>query len=261
MSHAAVHALVVQLGALVSEMQVLEWLNLEENRGIGPIYLLSSDRTCRSCEALTWRCCLWPLSRDHPDRSDSARARTRSRDLSHESSCQRSCIRVPGRRSEAHLGGPRLNNTCRWRDTIKKLLYRKGKFHRHIKGGVAWRDYVSFLWPDSGPIGYNTTTDDANAVFTCNIRETEAWVRLRFVSRTLARADRFYQVHSFTCSCLNEIVVGVNQYVWCYIHFNKITYYFWLMQKRKGRYVHYNVVLEKGNSIVTGGLTVLVKVL
>ena len=36
-----------------------------------------------------------------------------------------------------------------------------------VKMAVAWRDYASFSWLESGPIGYHTTTDEAIAVFSC----------------------------------------------------------------------------------------------
>ena len=56
-----------------------------------------------------------------------------------------------------------------------------------FKGGVACRDYVSYPWLDSGPIRYNTTTDDATrsihvpATYAKPKRERE----LRSLSQTL----------------------------------------------------------------------------
>ena len=63
---------------------------------------------------------------------------------------------------------------------------------------------MSFPWPDLGPIRYDTTTNDATAVFTCvqHMRD-RSMRRTWFVSRRLACAD---QVHSFMCSCPKEVV-------------------------------------------------------
>ena len=90
-----------------------------------------------------------------------------------------------------------------------------------VKGSVSWRDFVSFPLPYPGPIGYNTTTDDATAAFACVQRMRNGSVRRTSVCfantsahwPSLARADPVNQVYSFTCSCPKEDVDGVNQYL------------------------------------------------
>ena len=86
---------------------------------------------------------------------------------------------------------------------------------------MSWREYVSFPWPYLGPIGYNTTTDDATAAFTCvqHMRNRS----MRRTSVCFANASALTQlIKSIRLRAVvqKEDVDGVNQYLPWYTPFN-----------------------------------------
>ena len=67
-----------------------------------------------------------------------------------------------------------------------------------LKGGVAWRDNVSFRWPDLGPIGYNRTYgrhDRSIHVHAIYAKPNRRWGELQSVSRILARWPLIKSIH------------------------------------------------------------------